>query len=612
MLNKFKYWLFGPPLPSQEMLHTRLGKFRALGAFSPDALSSIAYANQEIFLGLVVAGSAGLQLTFPIGIVIAGLLALVALSYFQTIQGYPSGGGSFVVAKENLGEYPGLITAAALAIDYLLTASVSLTAGVEAIASAIPALWPHRTLIALFLLAIITILNMRGLRETGLVISFPVYFFLLAYFAMIVAGISRAVIEGPGNLAVSAPMAAEPITLFLILHTFSSGCTALTGIEAISNGVPAFKPPEAKNAGKTLIIMAIFMAILFLGSLGLTQYLAVTPAPQETILSALARRVVGNGFFYYLIQLSTMMILAVAANTSFAGFPRLTAILAQNEYAPRQLANLGDRLVYQNGNLLLAAGAATLIIAFKGDSHTLIPLFAVGVFLAFSFSQIGMVIHWTRNRDKGWQLKALINGIGGLATIITLLVVGYSKFFSGAWISLLLIAFLVFSFIKVKQHYQEVSQQLSMQGLPPSLRPSPPLRVVIPVSGVHRGVVDAVNLARSISKDITAVYIEIEPGKGERISRTWNEWWPDVRLLVVPSPYRSIITPFLQCLDDLDLKQGNGTLAAVVLPEFVAARWWQNLLHNQTAFILKNILLYRRRNLGFQRVIIDVPFHLKK
>jgi amino acid transporter len=612
MLNRLRYFLIGSPLPTQALSDTRLSKVRALGAFSPDALSSIAYANQEIYLGLIVAGSVGLGYTLPIGITIAGLLVLLALSYFQTIHGYPSGGGSYVVARENLGTYPGLIAAAALLIDYLLTAAVSLSAGVEAFASAFPVLWPHRVGIALVLLVFITLLNMRGIRETGFVMSIPVYFFVVTFIGMLIYGVVRAVLEGPGGFAATAPLATQPVTLVLILHTFSSGCTALTGIEAISNGVPAFKPPEARNAGRTLIVMAILMGVLLLGSLGLTQYLAVVAGPDETILSALARRILGTGFGYYLIQIGTMLILAVAANTSFAGFPRLAAVLASHGYAPRQLTNLGDRLVYQNGNLILALGTAILLVAFNGDTHLLIPLFAVGVFLAFTLSQAGMVVHWWREHRRGWFLKALINGLGGLATAVTLLVVGYSKFLQGAWISILLIPILVWVFIQVHRHYNEVAQELSLKGLPPSLRPAPPMRVVIPVSGVHRGVVEAINIARSISNDVTAVYVELEPGMGDKVRAEWDRWWPDVHLAVIPSPYRSIIQPFLSYLDQTDREHNDGTLAAVVMPEFIPAHWWQGLLHNQTAFVMKNILLYGRRRLGYTRVIIDVPFHLRK
>ncbi len=483
MLSRIWSLLVGSPLPTQDFAHKRLNKFRALAAFSPDALSSIAYANQEIFLGLVVAGSAGLGYSFPIGVCIAALLGVVALSYFQTIHGYPSGGGSYIVAKENLGELPGLIAAAALLIDYVLTAAVSLTAGVEAIASAFPSLWNFRVELALIILLVITLINLRGVQESGAIMAVPVYMFLVVYGVMIVIGLFRALTEGPTALAQTSPPATQPLTLFLLLRALAAGSTALTGIEAISNGVPAFKPPESRNAGRTLIIMALLMGSLFLGSLGLTQYFGVIAGSQETILSALARRVVGNGAFYFLVQVSTLLILAVAANTSFAGFPRIVYLLSRHGYMPRQLSNLGDRLVYSNGMLLLVLATALLIVIFGGVSHALVPLFAVGAFLAFTLSQAGMVIHWRKLRGKGWIAKSLINGIGAATTGVMLLVVGISKFTHGAWLTLIFIPGLVWIFLQIHRHYQWVGKQLSLRGLPPSLRPMPKPRLVVPVFG---------------------------------------------------------------------------------------------------------------------------------
>jgi amino acid transporter len=612
MFNTLKDLIIGSPLPTRQMAEKRLNKIRALAAFSPDALSSIAYANQEIFLGLVVAGSAGLVLAWPIGLAITGLLLLVALSYFQTVHGYPSGGGSYIVARKNLGTLPGLIAASALTVDYLLNVAVSVTAGVAAIASAFPVLWPYRVALSLGLLLIITIINLRGLRETGTLMAIPVYLFLFTYIPMLAYGVIRALIDGPGTLVAVAPPPTVPLTLFLLLHTFSTGCTALTGIEAISNGVPAFKPPESKNAGRTLIVMAILMGVLFVGSIGLTQYLAVIPGAQETILSALARRLLGSGLPYLLIQLSTMLILAVAANTSFMDFPRLAAILARDGFLPRQLTGLGDRLVFTNGILILAVAGGALIFAFNGDTHALIPLFAIGAFLAFTLSQAGMVVHWWRERGKGWWLKSIVNGVGALATTITVVVVIISKFIEGAWITALVIPIIVAVFFRVRAHYREVASQLSMHGLPPSLKPIPVPRIVVPISGVHRGIVDAINFARSISDNVTAVYVELEPGAGESVRQKLAEWWPDLNLTIVPSPYRSVIAPLLDFLDETDRLHNDGQLAALVLPEFIPAKWWQTLLHNQTAWLIKAALLYRRRFSDFPRVIIDIPYHLRR
>ena len=610
-MSRFKHLIIGPPLPTQQFIHERLNKIRALATFSPDALSSIAYANQEIFLGLVIAGSAGLSLAWPIGLAIVILLTIVALSYYQTIAGYPSGGGSYVVARENLGTVPGLVAGAALLIDYILTAAVSLTAGVEAIASAFPALWTHRLILALVLLVLITLLNLRGLRETGTILSIPIYLFLVTFMGMLIYGFVRALIEGPGDLVESAPVALVPVTGFLVLRAFSAGCTALTGIEAVSNGVPAFYPPQAKNAQKTLITMAILMGLLFAGSIGLTQYLAVVAGPDETILSALAHRLLGEGATYLLIQVVTMLILAVAANTGFAGFPRLAALLASDEFLPHQFKGLGDRLVLANGILFLSAMTGVLIVAFEGDTHALIPLFAVGAFLAFTLSQTGMVIHWWKERGKGWQVKASLNGLGAVVTGVTAIIVGVSKFKQGAWLIMVLIPALVFVFYRVRNHYKDVAEQLSMLTLAKVEKTRVIPRVVIPISEVHRGTAEAVSYALSISPDVTAVYIELEPGKANMIQDKWDRWWPEVPLVVLLSPYRSIVGPLLTYLDESDLEHDDGQLATVVLPEFVTSKWWHNLLHNQTAWLIKAALLYRRRTLGYQRAIIDVPYHLE-
>ena len=612
MIDSLRHFLIGPPLPTRQLAGERLNKVRALAAFSPDAFSSIAYANQEIYLALVLAGSLGLSQALPISLMITALLAIVALSYYQTIHGYPSGGGSYVVARENLGTLPGLLAASALLVDYVLTAAVSLTAGVEAIASAFPALWGVRIELALLLLAVITLINLRGAKETGTLMSGPVYLFLFVYLAMLAYGAFRVLTGGVTPLATTAPPAVVPVTAFLLLRAFATGCTAMTGIEAISNGVPAFRPPEAKNAGRTLLVMALLMGVLFVGSIGITQALGVVSGPQETILSALARRLLGSGPAYLIVQAATLLILAVAANTSFAGFPRLAAMLAADGFLPRQLTGLGDRLVFANGILMLSFAAAGLIVVFRGESHALIPLFAIGVFLAYTLSQTGMVRHWVRERGRRWELKAALNGLGATATGITLLVVLVEKFLAGAWLTLIVIPALIVGFLQVRRHFQTVAQQLSLRGLPPSLRPAPTPRIVVPISEIHRGIVDAIAFARSISPDVTAVYVELEPGAGERVRREWQDWWPDVPLVVMPSPYRSIIGPLLDFLDETDRQHNDGQQAVVVLPELVPVRRWQSLLHNHTAQLLKAALLYHRRRLGYQRVIIDVPYHLRE
>jgi amino acid transporter len=604
--------LIGPPLPTQRALQERLNKVRALAALSPDALSSITYANQEIFLGLVVAGAAGLVYSRTIALVITALLGFVALSYSQTIIAYPIGGGSYTVARENLGTLLGLVAAAALVVDYVLVAAVSLTAGAAAAASAFPALWPHRTLLALALLVLITLANMRGLREAGTLMAVPVYLFLSTHLVLIVYGATRAAIEGPGSYAATAPLPAEPLTLLLVLHAFSSGCTMLTGVEAISNGVPIFNPPESRNANQTMAAMTVLMAALFLGTTGLTQHFAVVAGPEETILSALTRRILGSGPLYLIVQASKLLVLMVAANTSFVGFPRVAYLMAQDRFAPRQLLMLGDRLVFSNSILLLSSLAAALIVVFGGDTHALIPLLAVGAYLAFTLSQGGMVVHWVRERGRVWHIKAAINGLGAAATAATLLVVGVSRFTDGAWIAMLAIPLLVLVFLAIHAHYQAVRSELTLKGLPPSLNVPPSPRIVLPISGVHRGVIDALRYALSISDHVTAVYVEIEPGTAEEIRERWKRWGLGVPLEVIPSPYRSVVGPFIEFLNRTDEEHNDGQLASVLMPEIVPARWWQFLLHNQTAWLLRLALLYRRRRFGKARTLIDVPMHLKR
>ena len=611
-MNTLRDFLMGPPLPTRDLETERLNKIRALAAFSPDALSSIAYANQEIYLGLVVAGAAGLVFSWPIALTIVGLLAILTLSYNQTIPTYPSGGGSYTVAHENLGSILGLIAAAALLIDYVLTAAVSLTAGVAAIASAFPLLWDHRVAVSLVILLVITLINLRGVRESGTMMALPVYLFLGCYLVMIAYGLYSARVEGPGDLTASAPSALVPVSLVLILHTFASGCTALTGVEAISNGIPAFKPPSTRNAQKTLIIMAVLMGILFAGTIGLTQYFAVVAGANETILSALTRRILGTGPLYYLVQIATLLILSVAANTSFNGFPRLASVLAKDRYLPNQFVHLGDRLVYSNGIMILSLLTGLLIVVFRADSHALVPLFAIGAFLAFTLSQAGMVAHWFRERGRHWQAKAFINGLGAATTLVALLIIAVNKFRDGAWIVIFLIPLLVVVFQKIKFHYNEVANELTLSGLPPSLKPPPDPRIVIPISGVHRGVINAVLYARSISDRVTAVYVETDPEQTAKVRKTWGVWGLDVPLIVVPSPYRSLIGPLLDYLDETDKEHNDGERATVLLPEFVPVRWWHHLLHNQTATLLRLALLYNRRKFGYTRAIIEVPFHLRK
>ena len=622
MLTQLRHLVFGSPLPSADLGETRLDKVRALAALSPDALASVAYANQEIYLGLLVAGAAGLGRAFTLAVVISGLLALLTLSYRQTIAAYPSGGGSYTVARENLGDLPGLVAAAALLIDYVLNAAVSVTAGVAALASAFPALWQHRTMLSLSLLLLITLINLRGVREAGTVMTVPVYLFLAAYLGMIAWGIGVALVQGPGAFPAVMPTPTEfttapglaPVTLFLLLRTFASGATALTGVEAISNAVPVFKEPAARNAQRTMAAMAVLMALLFLGTIGLTQYLAVVAGPAETILSALARRLFGSGAVYLLVQAVTLLVLIVAANTSYTGFPRVVSLMARDGFLPRQLRAVGDRLVFSNGILLLTGLAALLVVVFGGDTHALIPLFAVGAFLAFTLSQTGMVAHWWRLRGPGWATRAALNGLGAAATGVALLVIGASKFAGGAWIVILLIPLLVLLFRAVRRHYAEVGRQLRLSDDAPPVDRAPHPTVVMPVAGVHRGVIAALNYACSIADDVIGVYVELEPDSAETMRARWEAAGMDrvARLITVPSPYRSLIGPFLDCVERLDEESADGRPVTVLIPEFVPARWWHFLLHNQTALPLKWALVYRRHRHGKSRAVIDVPFYLQE
>ena len=436
MLTRLRQTFIGAPLPSAGILYERLNKIQALAVFSSDALSSVAYATEEILLVLVVAGTAALELSLPIAVAIVALLAIVATSYYQTIHGYPSGGGAYIVAYDNLGIWPGLTAAAALLIDYVLTVAVSITAGVAAFASAFPVLIPYRVELCLLAIALIAWANLRGVRESGTLFSIPTYGFILLFLTLIATGLIR-LFSGtlPQNSDPVFPTtgeAAAALTLFLVLRAFASGCTALTGVEAISNGIPAFRRPEAENAGKTLIAMALLLGTMFLGISFLARSLAVVPVEQETIVSQIGRQIFGDGPLYLALQVATTLILVLAANTSFADFPRLAAILARDRYLPRQLTNLGDRLVFANGIVTLAILASVLIVLFGGLTHRLIPLYAVGVFLSFTLSQAGIVRHWHKLRGQGWPWKMAVNGLGTVATSVVLGIIVASKFVHGA------------------------------------------------------------------------------------------------------------------------------------------------------------------------------------
>ena len=619
MLSGLRHSLLGSPLPTAAEAHERLTKVKALAVFSSDALSSVAYGTEEILLALVLAGTGALYLSLPIGLVIVALLAIVAVSYYQTVHGYPSGGGAYIVAHENLGVWPGLTAGAALLIDYVLTVAVSITAGVTAVTSAFPELIPLRTEVCLLAIALVAWVNLRGVRESGSIFAVPTYVFVAVMLCLIAYGILRMttghLVAPPLSAVVAAP-ATQALTLFLVLRAFSSGCSALTGVEAISNGVPAFQKPESDNAGKTLIAMAVLLGTMFTGITVLARYLNIAPVVHESVISQIGRIVFGHSPLYLLLQGATALILVLAANTSMADFPRLSAILARDRYLPRQLMNRGDRLVFANGIILLAVLASVLVIVFHGDTHNLIPLYAVGVFLSFTLSQSGMVRHWNTVRGDHWQLKAAINALGACTTGVVLVVLVVSKFVAGAWIVALLIPIVVYGFHTINKHYISLAQQLSLRGSAPepwtNLASHKRHKVVVPIAGVHRGTLAALHFARSMSADVTAVLVDADSRDTELVRERWKEWGHGVPLVVLESPYRSTIGPILRYLNEVDARDPERGAAVVVLPEFVPARWWQHLLHNQTAVLLKTLLHYRTGQTRRDRVIIDVPYHLAR
>ena len=601
-----KRWLVGPPMPLAQARHERLKKRVALAVFSSDALSSVAYATEEILLILVLAGAAATHLTVPIALSITALLAVVVISYQQTIHAYPSGGGSYIVARANLGTTPGLVAAAALLVDYVLTVSVSVAAGVAAITSAFPELATHKVALGVLCVAGIAMANIRGVRESGRIFAVPTYVFIASFGLLVVIGAYR-LVTGTLPPAAPAPVAAtEAFTWFLVLRAFSSGCTAMTGTEAISNGIPAFRPPESRNAAITLGFMALILGALFVGITVLASALGVLPAESETVVSQIARRLFGTGLFYYVIQASTAVILVLAANTSFADFPRLASLLARDRFVPRQFASLGERLVFSNGILVLAGFAALLIVIFGGDTHALIPLYAVGVFISFTLSQSGMVRHWWRKQGPGWRHRLVINGAGAVTTGVVTLVIAATKFTHGAWIVVIVIPILVASFVAMRRHYEDVALGLSLEGFdsPPEFRHT----VLVLIGDVHRGVVRAVQYASTLAPTaaVRAVYVETDPAQTPRLEEKWARWGLGVPLVVLTSPYRSLLRPLLDYVDQIQAR-GDDMMITVVLPEFLPRRWWQHILHNQTALLVKGALLFRR-NL----VVADVPYLLKR
>ena len=605
-VQNVKRILLGTPIPTAHAAHERLGPLTGLAIFASDALSSVAYATEEILLILMLAGAAALGLAVPIAVAIGILIAIVVSSYRQTILAYPQGGGSYIVTRENLGRYPSLVAGAALMIDYVLTVAVSVAAGIAAITSAIRPLYPYRVTLCIVGVVLIAVGNLRGVRESGRLFALPTYLFLGAYLLLIGWG---GVQWAFGATTVAAPAApsdgGELLTAFLVLRAFSSGCAAMTGIEAVSDGVPAFRAPEAQTARRVLLALGGILIVLFLGISALTYAFGVVPVEGETVNSQLARRVFGESPIYYLVQGVTMLILILAANTSFADFPRLASFLARDRFIPRQFANRGDRLAFSNGILILALVSIGLLVLFQGNTHALIPLYALGVFLSFTLSQASMVRYWFRHRGPGWPLRALLNATGAAATGVVAVIVGATKFTHGAWIVVVLLPCMVALFLTIRRHYDEVARQLSVdQATPP---PRPAEHTVLVLAGdVHRGMLPAIEYAQALSPGARGVYVEVDPEQTRRFEERWAKFAGGMPLVVLRSPYRSVTGPLQEYLDLLQ-RQTPNQMITIVLPEFVPARWWQHLLHNQTALLIKAALLFHK---GV--VVTNVPYHLRR
>ena len=603
-LTRLKRAFLGSPLPTAQSRHERLAKSTALAVFASDALSSVAYATEEILLVLVLAGTVALSYSLPISIAIAILIAIVVSSYRQTIRAYPQGGGAYIVSKDNLGVPAGLVAGAALLIDYVLTVAVSVAAGIAALTSAVPALFPYRPWLCVAAVVAIAVVNLRGIRESGQLFAAPTYLFIGSLGVLIGYGGLGAIFDFlPEAPYQRHPPGLEGVGLFLFLRAFASGCTALTGVEAVSDGVPAFKPPESHNARIVLTWLGVILIVLFIGITFLAYDFGIAPRHEETVVSQLARHVFGSGAFYFEIQAVTMLILLLAANTSFADFPRLSFFLARDRFIPRQFATQGDRLVFSNGILILSGLAALLLVIFGGDTHALIPLYAVGVFLSFTLSQASMVRRWIRLKEEGWWWRWWLNAVGALVTGLVMLTIAATKFTHGAWIVVLLIPTLVAVFVMVHRHYEEVAVQLSLDAF----SPPPPMTntVLVLVGDIHRGVIKAIQYAQTLSPNAKAVFVETDPERTRRLEEKWGRYGMGAPLIVLTSPYRSLLGPLTDYIDHL---QGHGEnhVVTIVLPEFIPARWWQLGLHNQTAFLIKGAMLFRKNV-----IVTDVPYHLR-
>ncbi|MGH7999831.1 MAG: APC family permease, partial [Brasilonema sp.] len=583
---QIKQFLLGKTLPTSAHAEERLSNAAALAVLSSDALSSVAYATEEILLVLVAAGSSALGLSLPIAIAIIILLAIVVLSYRQTIRAYPKGGGSYIVARENLGIYPGLVAGGSLMIDYILTVTVSISAGPAALTSAFPVLEPFTVSLCLIFIFLLTLANLRGVKESGRIFMIPTYAFIVSIFVLIALGLFQ---QATGQVPTQYPNipVKEGLSLFFILRAFSAGCTALTGVEAISDGVLAFKEPEWKNARLTLLYLGGILGLMFVGITYLSNTYHIVPEEGQTVVSQLGRVILGTGPLYFFVQVVTLLVLLLAANTSYADFPRLCYFLARDGFLPRQLSLLGDRLVYSNGIILLSICAAILVIIFKGNVNAVIPLYAVGVFTSFTLSQAGMVRRWFHERTPGWYASALMNGLGAIATLVVLAVIISTKFMGGAWLVVVAIPVVVSIFLAIHRHYQYVAQRLSIDGLPPrSYNPRPKPEVithpaVVIVGHLNRGTVEALDYARTIADEIVALHVDIGSTEGEKLKEQWKQLESDIPLVIIESPYRSVISPIVEFVSQFE-ERYRDNYTTVIIPAFVTRNWWESLLHNQT------------------------------
>jgi amino acid transporter len=607
----FRRILVGSPLASSQAIHERLDKVRALAIFSADAISSTAYATQEILLVLVLAGAGALGASLPVAGVIAALILVVAFSYRQTVRAYPSGGGSYTVARENLGTFAGLTAAAALMVDYVLTVAVSVSAAVAAVTSAAPGLYDERLIIAIVGVWLVVLGNLRGVREAGTLFAIPTYLFIASFAAMLLTGFLRYAFGGISHPAAPEVGAAtSSLGLFLILRAFASGCSALTGMETVANGVPVFKPPESRNAATTITWLAGTLAVFFIGATILAHLFHATPSEQPTVISQIAKDAFSGTLPYYIVQATTMLVLLMATNSSFAGFPRLASVMAHDGFLPRHMMFRGDRLAFSTGIILLGVLASALIGIYTADTHRLIPLYAVGVFISFTLSQSGMVMHWRHSDESGRHYSMMINGIGAIGTGIVVVVAAGTKFTHGAWIVLLAIPIIVVMCIQVFRHYRHVNNQLEIrEGDLDEVRSMPPggstQTVIVPIEGLNKAVLRTIEYARSLSQRVTAVHITDDVQEAETLRAQWEDALPDVPIVIVESPYRALVAPFLAYVDAVDRSNPRGRIT-VVLPEFVPAHFWQNLLHNQPATRLRRALM-RRPNTA----VVNVLYHLR-